>query len=282
MKLAALLLLMPGLVGAQDIIERDASPNGGPITPTSVTATTVTISNLAVGGIVFSSTPANGRLAVDASNLFWDDTNNRLGVGTNTPGTGVEISKTTTQLRLRNSASNIADFLNESDGDLSIYSYDGSNYRNILLGVDGSSKGGNVGVKDTSPDADFEVLSQAAPTGYSLAVSSQNDVTASLFGVTGGGHVVSSGTTPAIVCNAGTPVMAADSNDMSGQFTGGAASANCTLTFANAFTKKPRCWCNDETSILIIQAISTTTTLKCTAAITIGTDVITYGCQAAP
>ena len=62
----------------------------------------------------------------------------------------------------------------------------------------------------------------------------------------------------------------------------GTASANCTITFANAFSKKPRCWCNDETSILVIQAITTPTTLKCTAAITIGTDVITYGCQGAP
>ena len=92
MKLLAWLLLLPGLAGAQNVIERQDSPNGGPITPTSVTATTGTISNLAVGGIVFSSTPANGRLAVDASNLFWDDTNNRLGVGTNSPLRALDVN----------------------------------------------------------------------------------------------------------------------------------------------------------------------------------------------
>ena len=66
---------------------RDANPAGIGITPSSVT-----VSNLAVGGVVFSSTPDNGRLSVDATNLFWDDTNNRLGVGTNSPGSSIHVS----------------------------------------------------------------------------------------------------------------------------------------------------------------------------------------------
>jgi hypothetical protein len=76
--------------------------------------------------------------------------------------------------------------------------------------------------------------------------------------------------------------MLADSNDMSGEFTGGVGSANCTVTFVNAFTKKPRCWCQDGTNVLALKATTTTTTLICTAAVTIGTDAVMYGCQAAP
>lgn len=140
---------------------------------------------------------------------------------------------------------------------------------------------GSVGLRDTGPDAGFEMVSAATPTGYILAVSSQNDVTASVFGVTGGGHVVSSGTTPTIACNAGTGIMAADSNDMSGQFTGGSTSVDCTVTFVRTFSKKPRCWCNNETTTQAIRAVTTTTTIQCLSA-AIGTDTITYGCQAAP
>jgi hypothetical protein len=119
-----------------------------------------------------------------------------------------------------------------------------------------------------------------APTAYILTASSANAAT--MYGVTGGGHVVSSGTTPSISCNAGTGVMAADSNDMSGQFVAGSAAANCTLTFVNAFSKKPRCWCNDESAIVVVQAISTTTTLKCSVAISMSGDTLTYGCMGAP
>jgi hypothetical protein len=42
-----------------------------------------TISGNTPGGILFGD--AANELAQDATQLFWDDTNNRLGVGTNTP-----------------------------------------------------------------------------------------------------------------------------------------------------------------------------------------------------
>lgn len=141
---------------------------------------------------------------------------------------------------------------------------------------------GDLGVNTITPTAQAEITSNKSPTTYALAVSSQTTVVASIFGVTGGGHVVSSGTIPSGTCNAGTIAMGADSNDMSGQFVAGAAAINCTLTFANAFAKKPRCWCNDESQIVVVRAVSTTTTIKCDVAIAFGGDTITYGCQAAP
>ncbi len=123
-------------------------------------------------------------------------------------------------------------------------------------------------------------ISIGTPTGYSIQVTTATGGPA--FGVTGSGHVVSSGTTPGIACDAGTPNMLADSNDMSGEFVGGVASANCTVTFAVAWSKKPRCWCQDGTNVLALKAVTTTTQLVCTAAVTIGTDAVMYGCQGAP
>jgi hypothetical protein len=58
------------------------------------------------GAIQFSNGSA---FASDASNLFWDDTNNRLGVGTNAPSARVDIkgvgaTSATTSLLVQNSA----------------------------------------------------------------------------------------------------------------------------------------------------------------------------------
>jgi hypothetical protein len=53
------------------------------------------------GAIQFSNGSA---FASDATNLFWDDTNDRLGVGTNAPQSTTEIKSTGNQLSLSNSA----------------------------------------------------------------------------------------------------------------------------------------------------------------------------------
>jgi hypothetical protein len=118
---------------------------------------------LGSGNIVTPSTPPSGvagaiqfsngsAFASDASNLFWDDTNNRLGIGTNTPTQVLDIV-TTTQIPLKlsnnqtfvrtlysnNSASGTFDFINN------YFSFGGnnlvvgsSNNLNARLGVVGS------------------------------------------------------------------------------------------------------------------------------------------------
>lgn len=48
---------------------------------------------------------------------------------------------------------------------------------------------GNVGINDTTPDAQLEVLSNSAPDGYIVAVSSQNDTTGNIFSIKGNGNV---------------------------------------------------------------------------------------------
>lgn len=61
----------------------------GNVTPTGFTA----------GSIAFAGT--GGVLSQDNSNLFWDDTNNRLGIGTNSPQSTLDVSGT---LRLTNNS----------------------------------------------------------------------------------------------------------------------------------------------------------------------------------
>ena len=112
MKLISLLVLLCGVAHADggSLVTGGMAAslaNGSP-TFTAVTATTVTISNLAVGGIVFSSTPANGRLAVDSANLFWDDSNNRLGIGNNSPATKLHMSSGTLTVDGTGAAMNVA------------------------------------------------------------------------------------------------------------------------------------------------------------------------------
>ena len=46
--------------------------------------------NLTAGSIMFAGT--SGLLSQDNTNLFWDDTNNRLGIGTNSPVTKLHVS----------------------------------------------------------------------------------------------------------------------------------------------------------------------------------------------
>ena len=89
---AAFLLLSLPAAATVSTVDGKVSPRATALIPDSVVSTTVTISNLAVGGVIFSSTPADGRLSVDASNLFWDDTNNRLGIGTAIPATKLHMS----------------------------------------------------------------------------------------------------------------------------------------------------------------------------------------------
>ncbi|MCE2929374.1 MAG: hypothetical protein LW817_07075 [Candidatus Caenarcaniphilales bacterium] len=57
-----------------------------------VTVSSTTSSAGSTGAIQFNN---NNALAADSSNLFWDDTNNRLGLGTNNPGYPLQIGSGT-------------------------------------------------------------------------------------------------------------------------------------------------------------------------------------------
>lgn len=149
-------------------------------------------------------------------------------------------------------------------------------------------------------NASFPSKFQVVPSAvhrYSVVVTSQSGVSTFVIDAVGNvglstptpstrlsvyGIITSSTPIPSISCNAGTGVMASRSTDQHGEFVAGAAAANCTITFTQTWPKKPNCWCNDETNIVVVRATPTTTTLKCDVAIDFGGDTIQYGCMGAP
>lgn len=139
---------------------------------------------------------------------------------------------------------------------------------------------GFTGVGIEAPIAKFQVASTVSPTLYVVQASSQNS--AVIWGVTGGGVIVSSTTQGSLACDAGTGVMSATLTNLHGTFTAGAAATNCTYTFSTAWPKAPDCICADDSSILALKATATTTTVQCTAAVTMSNDNITFICQGAP
>jgi len=60
----------------------------GALIATSISATTIT-TPFSGGSVLFAGT--SGQISQDNSQLFWDDTNNRLGIGTPTPGSKLTI-----------------------------------------------------------------------------------------------------------------------------------------------------------------------------------------------
>ena len=51
---------------------------------------TLTISDLTQGSVIFAG--ASGLISQDNSNLYWDDTNNRLGIGTTAPDFALDVT----------------------------------------------------------------------------------------------------------------------------------------------------------------------------------------------
>lgn len=60
------------------------------LTITNVTTTNLTLSGFTNGSVLFAT--SSGRVTEDNSNLFWDDVNNRLGIGTTTPVRTLQVN----------------------------------------------------------------------------------------------------------------------------------------------------------------------------------------------
>ncbi|NBX51211.1 hypothetical protein EBT25_15105, partial [bacterium] len=86
--------------GAGNNLPMQASTTG-----INFTGTTTGLASGVIGAIQFSNGSA---FASDAANLFWDDTNNRLGIGTNAPNTTLEVKTANT---------GDVDFVNFTNGD---------------------------------------------------------------------------------------------------------------------------------------------------------------------
>jgi len=70
------------------------------------TGTKFTIGGLTKGSVLFAD--KDGNVAEDNSNLFWDNTNKRLGIGTNTPGYDLHIAHgTTPRIMIEDTTNNV-------------------------------------------------------------------------------------------------------------------------------------------------------------------------------
>jgi len=70
------------------------------------------------GSVIFAG--IDGRLTEDNANFFYDDTNNRLGLGTAAPATFLHVLGITTQLRLSFDATKYVNFLVDTNHDLTV------------------------------------------------------------------------------------------------------------------------------------------------------------------
>ena len=71
---------------------------------------------------------------------------------------------------------------------------------------------GNVGYRDTTPDAGLEIVSAVAPTGYVLAVSSQSDVVGGILAVLGDGTIGIGTASPATKLHCSSCTLTIDGN----------------------------------------------------------------------
>ncbi|MEI8361480.1 MAG: fibrobacter succinogenes major paralogous domain-containing protein [bacterium] len=136
----------------QDIANTSAPTFGG-----------LSVSNLTSGSILFAGT--GGLLSQDNANYFWDDTNNRLGIGTNLPGDALDIFGAGSGLRLSYDNSHQVTLSSNSNGELNISSTASSSgssimignglNRDIILGFDASTTDYHLGVD--SVDGNFKI-----------------------------------------------------------------------------------------------------------------------------
>jgi hypothetical protein len=100
--------------GANELYDMDQNV----LTTSSPTFAGLTVSGLTSGSIVFAGT--SGVLSQDNTNFFWDDTNNRLGLGTNSPDSMLEIYGVNNQLKLSYDDTYYSTLATANDGSLNI------------------------------------------------------------------------------------------------------------------------------------------------------------------
>jgi hypothetical protein len=98
-------------------------------------------------------------------------TTGRVGIGTTAPARKLSVFETGEQLELRYDANNFACFYSKSNSDLQVYTYNGTGYGNIILGVDGVNPAGNVGIGTASPSAKLQVKADSATLGGEIKIT---------------------------------------------------------------------------------------------------------------
>jgi hypothetical protein len=155
------------------------------VTAGGISTNSLTDTALTLGSVLFSG--AGGLVTQDNTQLFWDDTNNRLGINTNTPGNSLDVhtSGTNPTLALNNTAGNQSaiSFLNTAVakwriGNTSTNTFDIFNF--VLSSIALQIKANNNAVFISSVQADeFNVQ----PTGYTSLASLSRNLTGAGYGV---------------------------------------------------------------------------------------------------
>lgn len=116
---------------------------------------------------------------------------------------------------------------------------------------------GVVGFGEAAPEARLEVKAQSG-ADFALLVSSAN--TSHMMFITGSGHMVFAGATPA-VSSCGTSPSIAGTDNAAHITVGTSESDTCTITFASPWVNRPVCHCDDDTAVQNCNTVETTTTL---------------------
>lgn len=246
------------------------SVNGTAITPTTVTASTVTVS-AGTGSKCFSADDptlvvnCNTHTVSFSGSTMTVLSSGKVGIGTASPADALEVDGV---LNINHGTSDydikfnhlgggrVGQIEHNGSGGIIVEGGAGGDTAHLVLGIVSgvASFTGNVGLSTTTPSTRLSVY----------------------------GVITSSTTQGTIACNAGTGTLAATCTDQHCTFTAGASAANCTYTFGTAWPKTPDCICADDSSILAIKATASTTSVICTAAVTMSNDSITFLCMGAP
>ena len=162
---------------------------------------------LGSGNIVLAATPSgvagaiqfsNGSaFASDAANFFWDDTNNRLGVGTNAPIGIVSINPATNftttsanQIRIGEPTNNVGYYFNLG------YFISGGTYKSVIQSFQGTGgdlllnpNGGNIGIGLASPTARTHIQGSGS-TSATTSLLVQNSAGTESFRISDNGNVL--------------------------------------------------------------------------------------------
>lgn len=261
--------------------------NGG----TGATTLTGCLTGNGTGAITGSGTCNTSNATVSSVGL--SDANSTLTIG-GTPVTTSGSLTATLNLAHSNTWSVLQNFTNASTSLQSIFTelFVGGTATTTIFGNGATSTfQGSLAIATTSPNA-FVIQDQygtqdalfgtASTTGSIFTVAATTSPILNpikLFDVDQYGHLTASSTraTPAVVCTPSGGTISVNSNDVTGDITGGTLSTSCVITFASVYNATPEVFITPSaaTQAVAVSARSTTSfTISFAAAIT--GDVVSY------